>query len=72
MKLCKNCKHVGGKQMTHASAECRHPNNTEVSPVTGNMKLIWQFAASCRAASYACGPDGNWFEPRSEYEEGSE
>lgn len=63
MKFCKDCRHFAGKQ---AAVECTHPNNgVRIDLVDGTTRREWASAGALRLPGL-CGPEGEWFEPRTE------
>ena len=62
--LCKDCKYF-------SDGNCDSPLNRKAKPdyVNGGETLgnpTWYGAQYCREDKNACGPAGNWFEPKGE------
>lgn len=68
MKYCKDCKHFrrGLAGIFDSSlAFCVSPRNgDEISLITGKKSVARSFASNNRANWGACGPRGEWFEPK--------
>ncbi len=68
MKLCIHCKYFRTQATgRHDSPRCEHPNNTEISLVTGEP-IYGHTPTTLRFASHKCGKKAKWFEPLQEQE----
>lgn len=66
MKACKDCKFYRWRFLIPGMGKCVEPHNTEPNLVTGERKLVWDFASTVRfsKSGASCGPDAKWFQPR--------
>lgn len=68
-RYCVNCKWYKPTAMGNQDyAQCLHPENTQVDPVTGGTRPRMTYCIGMRAAGSPCGPEGLWWTAKEEQE----